>query len=102
MTTIPSDAKLDRTLSLLHDGYTFIEKRCRENHTDIFETRVMVEKAVCLHGKEAASIFYDTERFQRKGATPKRIQKTLFGEGGVQTLDKEAHRHRKEAFMSLM
>lgn len=102
MTMIPSDAKLDRTLSILHNGYTFIERRCRENHTDIFETRILGEKALCLHGREGASIFYDSALFQRKGATPSRIQKTLFGQKGVQTLDREAHRHRKEAFMSLM
>lgn len=101
-TSIPSKSTLDHTFSLLNDGYTFIEKRCRENHTDLFETRLLGEKVVCLHGKEAASIFYDTEKFKRKGVTPKRIQKTLFGQKGVQSLDKQAHKHRKEAFMSLM
>lgn len=33
---------------------------------------------------------------------PKAIQKALLGEGGVQGLDAEAHRHRKQMFMSLM
>lgn len=28
--------------------------------------------------------------------------KTLFGEGGVQSLDGEAHQHRKAMFMALM
>ncbi|MFP4091842.1 MAG: cytochrome P450, partial [Cyclobacteriaceae bacterium] len=67
-----------------------------------FETRLLGEKAVCLHGEEASRLFYDTELFKRDGATPKHIQKSLFGEKGVQTLDDAAHRHRKEAFMSLM
>src|SRR5690625_7960723 len=33
---------------------------------------------------------------------PKRVLKTLFGQGGVQTLDDDAHKNRKELFMSLM
>jgi fatty-acid peroxygenase len=102
MPNVPKDPQLDSTLSILSDGYTFIERRSREYHSDIFETRILGEKAACLHGQEGARFFYDTERFKREGATPKRIQKTLFGEHGVQSLDGEAHRHRKEAFMSLM
>ena len=54
----------------------------------------------CIGGKEAAEIFYDDEKFLRNGVAPKRVQKTLFGVGGVQSLDNEAHRHRKEMFMS--
>jgi len=99
---VPKDTRLDSTLNLLKDGYTFIEKRCREYHTDIFETRILGEKAVCIHGHEAAAIFYDQKRFQRKGATPKRIKETLFGKKGVQSLDDEDHQHRKQSFMSLM
>lgn len=30
------------------------------------------------------------------------MQKTLFGDGGVQGLDHEAHRHRKAMFTALM
>jgi fatty-acid peroxygenase len=53
-------------------------------------------------GKEAAELFYDPQRFMRRGALPGRIEKTLFGQGGVQGLDDEAHRHRKQMFLSLM
>lgn len=102
MRAIPKDTQLDSTFSILQDGYTFIEKRSRQMHTDLFEARILGEKAVCLHGQEAAERFYDTRFFKRKGATPRRIQKTLFGEKGVQTLDGAAHSHRKSAFMSMM
>lgn len=71
-------------------------------HTDIFEARILGEKAACIHGREAAELFYNPLHFRRKGATPKRIQKTLFGEKGVQSLDDAAHQKRKAAFMSLM
>lgn len=52
-----------------------------------------------MSGEEAAEIFYDAERFNLKNATPKRIQKTLFGVGGVQSLDGEAHSHRRKLFL---
>src|SRR5699024_11284357 len=38
----------------------------------------------------------------RKGVVPKRILQTLFGVGGVQGLDSDAHRNRKQMFMKLM
>ncbi len=47
-------------------------------------------------------MFSDPARFAREGAVPPRIMKTLFGLGGVQSLDGVAHRHRKAMFMQLM
>ncbi|MEB3357404.1 MAG: cytochrome P450 [Synechococcales bacterium] len=102
MTQIPQDKNLDSTLSLLIDGYTFIPKRCDRYHTDIFETRFLLEKTICFRGEEAARTFYDTGKFKRKNAAPNRVKNTLFGKGGVQGMDGEAHRHRKQMFMSLM
>lgn len=102
MANIPAEPVIDSTLGLLFDGYEFISKRCDRLHTDIFQTRLRLEKAICMRGKEAAEIFYDTEKFSRKNAAPKRMQKTLLGEGGVQSLDGEVHRQRKQIFMGLM
>ncbi|WP_040495363.1 cytochrome P450 [Fulvivirga imtechensis] len=102
MTTIPKDKAIDSTPALLSDGYNFIGNRCDELGTDVFETRLMMKKVICMRGEEAARVFYDTDRFNRKKAAPKRLQKTLFGEGGVQGIDGESHKNRKELFMSLM
>lgn len=102
MHNIPQLSGFDSTLALAKEGNTFISRRCEQKQTDIFQTRLMLKKVVCLKGEEAAKIFYDTSLFQRQGAAPKRAQKTLFGQGGVQGMDGEAHRHRKQAFMSLM
>ncbi|WP_046179585.1 cytochrome P450 [Domibacillus tundrae] len=99
---MPKEEGLDQSLSLLREGYLYIPNRRRSFQADIFETRLMGKPAVCMGGKEAAKLFYDPEKFKREGAAPKRVLKTLFGEGGVQTLDGEAHQHRKAAFMSLM
>ncbi len=102
MSNIPRDQNFDSSFALLYDGYTFIQERCRRFNSDIFLTRIMGEVAVCISGAEAARQFYDTHKFRREDAIPSRIKKTLFGDGGVQTLDGEDHRYRKEMFMSLM
>lgn len=100
---IPIDRGFDNTLSFLTEGYSYITNRTKRYHKDMFETRLLGgKKTVCMVGKEAADIFYDEEKFKRQGAAPKRLLKTLFGEGGVQTLDDGTHRNRKELFMSLM
>lgn len=102
MPGFPRDKSFDSTLALIRDPYEFIAKRCRRYGSDLFQTRLMLRKTICMTGPEAAELFYDEERFVRRGATPGRIQKTLFGRGGVQGLDDEAHRHRKQMFMALM
>ncbi|MFC4023415.1 cytochrome P450 [Oceanobacillus longus] len=100
--TVSKEEGLDHTLSLLKEGYDFIPNRVRKFDSKIVETRILGKKTICISGKDAAEIFYDTNRFKRKGVAPGRIQKSLFGEGGVQGLDGEEHRHRKAMFMSLM
>ena len=102
MPEIPNDSSLDSTLALALDGYEFISKRCDRYQSNIFQTRLLFQKTICLRGAEAANVFYDVEKFARKGAAPKRFQKTLLGEGGVQGTDGEVHRHRKQMFMNLM
>lgn len=92
----------DQTWSLLREGYAFISNRCGRHATDAFEARILLQKTICIRGADAARLFYDTQRFQRDGAAPRRLIATLFGEGGVQGLDGEAHLHRKRMFMSLM
>lgn len=100
---MPQDNTIDGTLSLLFsDGYDFIRKRCARLQTDIFQTRLLLEKTICVQGEAWARHFYDSARFKRAGAVPSRIKKTLFGEGGVQGMDGEGHEHRKSMFMSLM
>ena len=102
MQRIPRDKSFDGSFALLSDGYTFVQKRCRRLHTDVFRTRLMLQQTICLRGEAAAELFYDDDCFMRAGAAPARMKKTLVGEGGVQGLDGEAHRHRKAMFMALM
>jgi fatty-acid peroxygenase len=98
----PSTRGVDSTVALLRDGYRFISRRCDRYGGDVFRTRLLLEPTICMRGAAAAEVFYDTDRFTRAGAAPDRLVKTLFGEGGVQALDGEAHRVRKQLFLSLM
>lgn len=99
---IPHDKGLDSTIDLLQEGYLFIKNRVNQYQSDIFETHLLGEKVICISGEEATKIFYNPELFYRKDATPKRVQKTLFGVGAIQSMDGKAHIHRKQLFMSLM
>ncbi|WP_052736678.1 cytochrome P450 [Aquincola tertiaricarbonis] len=98
---IPRDPQIDSSLALMADPYRFIGSRCREHGTDVFEARLLLRPTLCLTGPEAARLFYDEERFARRGAAPEALEATLFGQGGVQGLDGERHRHRKALFVSL-
>lgn len=99
----PRDKGLDHTLEvLLKEGYAYILDTKKELNSNVFETRLLGEKAICLSGVEAAELFYDNEKFTRKDAMPNRVLDTLFGQDGVQTLNDEAHDHRKELFMPLL
>jgi fatty-acid peroxygenase len=99
---MPHDKSPDSTLALMLDPYRFISKRCLRYRSDVFEARILLQNTLCMTGPEAAKLFYDPDRFMRRGAAPLRVQKTLFGKGGVQTLDGQAHRHRKRMFLSVM
>src|SRR5690554_4410513 len=99
---IPHDKSLDNSISLMEEGYLFIKNRIQKYNSPIFEARLLGQQVICISGEEAVKIFYNDDLFQRKGAAPKRIQKTLFGENAIQTLDREAHRKRKALFRSLM
>ncbi|MDQ8188429.1 cytochrome P450 [Pelagicoccus sp. SDUM812002] len=99
---IPHGGLPESTLPFLMDPYGFIPRVCRSKQTDLFETRIQFEKTICMSGTEAAEVFYDTSRFSRANAAPSRIQKTLFGEGGVQGLDGDAHLRRKSMFLELV
>jgi len=69
---------------------------------EAFSTRILGKEAVCIHGREAAALFYDPTRFERQGALPRRVVTSLFGKRAIHTLDDEPHRRRKAAFLSLM
>lgn len=92
----------DSTVAFLREGYPFISSRCDELGSDMFQSRLALRPVTFIRGKEAAGIFYGGDRFTRSAAMPPTIQHLLQDKGSVQALDGEAHRHRKQAFLSLM
>lgn len=92
---------IDRSLALLREGFLFILRRRRKKGADIFTTRLLLKKSVCMGGREAARLFYDPDCFQRAEAVPGFVQDTLFGRDAVQTKDGAEHRHRKALFLEL-
>ncbi|MCL5050852.1 MAG: cytochrome P450 [Firmicutes bacterium] len=98
---MPKQSGLDHSAALLREGYLFISQSADDLRTNVFETRLLAQRAYCLRGHQAAALFYDTDKFYRQGVAPLPVRKTLFGEGGVQGLDDAAHRHRKALFMGL-
>lgn len=99
---IPHDKSLDNSLTLLKEGYLFIKNRTERYNSDLFQARLLGKNFICMTGAEAAKVFYDTDRFQRQNALPKRVQKSLFGVNAIQGMDGSAHIHRKMLFLSLM
>jgi fatty-acid peroxygenase len=92
----------DTTVKLLHDGYRFIGNQCDALETDSFFTRLVGRRALCLRGESASAFFYDGNRFTRSGAMPPTTVRLLQDLGSVQTLDDEAHHHRKALFRSIL
>ncbi len=92
----------DDTLAFKLEGYAFISNRCHAIGKDVFDTRIFLQRTICMLGADAARLFYDGDAMQREGVAPLRVQATLFGRGGVQSLDGEPHRIRKQLFLSLL
>lgn len=101
-TRLPHDGLPESTFLLLRDGYRFVSKRCEHHGSDVFRTRLFLQNMVCMRGEAAARVFYDTDLVGRSGALPSRLRRTLWGEGSVQELDGEAHRARKQMFLSVL
>jgi fatty-acid peroxygenase len=102
MTEIPWVAGFDQTLALLRDPYRLLSRLARALGSDIFMTRLLLRRTICLRGAAAAELFYASGKLVRRGAGLRRIEKTLIGKGGVQGLDAEEHRQRKALFLSLL
>ncbi|MGD9634683.1 MAG: cytochrome P450 [Pirellulales bacterium] len=102
MAEIPRDHLFDSSLAIVADPYGFIGKRCDRVGADLFRTRLLLKDNICMRGRDAAEIFYDQDRFYRKGAVVPRAEIVLAGRGGVQGLDHVPHHHRKAMFTSVV
>jgi len=93
----------DRTATLMRTGYRFSGwLRARATGPGRATTlRLLGRRSLVVSGREGVDLFYDTERVQRRSATPGSVARTIFGRGAVHTLDDAAHRHRKQLFLEV-
>ena len=94
--------KLTDVTERLDEVYLLLSELRKEANASVVTARLLNKEVIAIYGIEAAKKFYDPRNFKREGAMPKIVLKTLFGENGVQTLDGQAHEHRKTIFMDLM
>ena len=102
MKQIPRDRAFDDTLALLREGYGFISERCRRLNSDVFATRLMLRRVICLRGAAATEMFYGRDLMTRVGAMPSTALRLLQDKGSVQLLDGAEHRRRKQMFLSIL
>ena len=98
---LPQAPGFDNTTALLGEGYRFIGKRCDELGSDMFSTRLMLRRVICVRGEAASRMFYQPGRFTRQGAIPPTALALLQGHGSAQVQDVRMHRVRKAMMMSL-
>lgn len=98
----PQLEAVDASVNLLREGYLFGSRRFARAGSDLFDTRLMLTRAVFTYGEEAARHFYEPDRLTRRGALPLPTLTLLQDLGSVLVLDGEEHRVRKQMFMSMM
>jgi len=98
----PRAAGFDNTFALLREGYRFLPDRSSALGSDVFATRLMLRRVLCVRGEDAARMFYQPGRFTRRHALPPTALALLQDTGSALTLDGEAHRRRKGMLMSLL
>lgn len=98
---IPHDSTLDATFALWNEGYEFIWNRCRRFQSDLFVTRLLGRTTICMHGRDAAALFYDDTKLRRRGALRRRILTSLFGKGSLQSPDSTDYRQRRAPLLAL-
>lgn len=100
---MPKERGLDSTLTVMKEGYEYIQNRTKKHNSNVFETKVLGgRRTVVISGKDAAELFYDNDKIERAGTLPPRVVKTLFGKGAIHTTTGKTHIDRKGLFMSIM
>jgi fatty-acid peroxygenase len=95
-------SRLENGLQLLTKGYGWLPDKRRASGRRTVPTRLGGLPVTAIEGPDAARFLYDEDHVRRAHAIPEPVQGTLFGKGGVHTLDGEAHRVRKAMFVALL
>lgn len=93
----------DQTFDLLRKGYTFGADVFAANASrDAAAIRFLGRPALLVTGEAGARLFYDASRLTRIGAVPALVGDLIFGRGGVQGLEGEAHVARRAVLLDLL
>jgi fatty-acid peroxygenase len=98
---VPRAPGFDLSATFMREGYAFMPTRHAALDSDVFATRLMLRRALCVRGEDAGRMFYQPGRFTRRHALPATTMALLQDFGSVMALDGEAHRKRKAMLMSL-
>ena len=97
----PRAPGFDNSIAFLAQGYEFMPRRYAALDSDLFATRLMLQRVLCVRGEDAGRMFYQPGRFTRRHALPATTIALLQDFGSVMALDGEAHKKRKAMLMSL-
>src|SRR5699024_2838339 len=67
---MPQVRGIDEGFNLVKQGYSYMLNRRRQLKSNVFEMRLFGKKVICMGGRNAAELFYDENKFERKGAIP--------------------------------
>ena len=70
MPEIPHNRWPDSTLALASDPYPFISGPCRRCRSNLFQTRILLRKTICMIGAEMARLIYDADRLHAAAPRP--------------------------------
>lgn len=99
---IPKEEGLDHTIAWMNEGYLFLSNRMNQFNSDIIETKILGKKCIAMRGPEAAELFYDSSRFIRYGALPKKAASVIIGKNSVFHLDDGQHHKRKQMLLNVL
>ncbi|WP_137122275.1 cytochrome P450 [Segeticoccus rhizosphaerae] len=93
----------DQTLSMLRRGYTFRSSVFGHgDDRDAVVIRFLGQPTLFVTGETGARLFYDDSRLTRVDAAPAAAGNLIFGRGGVQGLEGEAHQARRRLFLDVL
>jgi fatty-acid peroxygenase len=97
---LPRLRSIDSSAALMREGYRFVGERCRALGSDSFQTRLLLEPAICMRGPDAARFFASVPTTRRR-ALPRPMFSLLQDAGSVAALDGAAHHARKAMFLHI-
>jgi fatty-acid peroxygenase len=98
----PQHVLAERGGGVLRTGYPYLRELRRRWDASSMEIRLLGRRTTVVAGPDGARLLYDESVMRRRGAVPRALRRTLFGDGAVHGLDGDAHKRRKAIFLDLL